>query len=81
MRDSLSHSSSRLNLTPTPRGEKRRSRTQTTEQVVKKPRLDTSSQQTQQQSVSSTGCIQICEVDPQGRYVQIKNMSKSVSPL
>ena len=76
----------RLNLTPTPRGEKRRSRTQVTEQVVKKARLDVSAQQQQQQqqssiSASAAGCIQICEVDSTGRFVQIKNMSNTVRTI
>lgn len=74
----------RLNLTPTPRREKRRSQ-HTSEQAIKKPRFDTPIQQQQQTSSSSSvssssaGCIQICEVDSTGRFVQIKNMSTAVS--
>ncbi len=81
---SLTFFCARLNLTPTPRGEKRRSRTQATEPVPKKQRIDTpvpTPMQQEKASVSSSaaGCIQICDVDAAGRYVQIKNMSDSVS--
>ena len=52
--------------------------------MVKKARMDTvttqqPSQSSNSVSSSAAGCIQICEVDAQGRFVQIKNMSKSVS--
>lgn len=83
----LQEEENRLNLTPTPRREKRTRSTDTSTQGVKKPRVDPSiSQQKQSQpdstiSSSAAGCIQICDVDPAGRFVQIKNMSGSAESI
>ena len=71
----------RLNLTPTPREKRTRSRTQTSsEQVTKKPRLDPQPTETKQSAISASaaGCLQICDVDPSGRFVKINNLSSEV---
>ncbi len=72
----------RLNLTPTPREKRIRTRTQTGgESVPKKMRLETPRTQAKKSSVSSSavGRIHITDVDPDGGYIQIKNMSDEVS--
>ena len=68
----------RLKLTPTPREKRTRSRTQASQPKSKRARLE--AEIAQQSSVASTaaGYIQICDVDPSGKYVQIKNMSDQV---
>lgn len=68
----------RLKLTPTPREKRTRSRTQASEPKSKRARLE--AEISQQSNVASTaaGYIQICDVDPSGKYVQIKNMSDQV---
>lgn len=74
----------RLNLTPTPREKRTRTRTQTDgESVSKKIRLDTPTSTQKKSSVSSTaaGFIQITDVDADGRYIQIKNMSDEVNAI
>ena len=65
-------------MTPTPREKRTRTRTQqvtTSEPVAKKPRYDTT---TTSVSTSASGCIHVTKVDPNGRYVEIKNMSNEV---
>ena len=62
----------RLNLHPTPTREKR-PRTKDNEG----PRLK-KKKQVAASSSSAAGFIQICDVDPDGRFVQIKNMSDKV---
>ncbi len=74
----------RLNLTPTPREKRTRTRTQTGGEPVpipKKMRLETPHTQAKKSSVSSSavGRIHITDVDPEGRYVEIKNMSDEVN--
>ena len=67
----------RVNLTPTPREKRTRSRTQqATERDSASKR-----QCLEESSVSShaAGFIQISDVDPDGKFVQIKNMSNQVS--
>lgn len=76
----LQEEENRLNLTPTPRREKRKSRP-TSEPAVKKPRFDTPVQKQSTVTSSAAGCIQLCEVDPAGRFVQIKNMSTAAESI
>ena len=45
------------------------------EPVPKRPRLH---QEEQSFTTSSAGFIQICDVDPSGKFVRIKNMSSQV---
>ena len=69
-------------MTPTPREKRTRTRTQqvtTSEPASKKPRYDTTT--TTAVSTSASGCIHITKVDPNGGYVEIKNMSNDVSYL
>ena len=68
----------RLNLTPTPREKRHRSRTQTSEPKTKKMRMEASVTQQANVASSAAGFIQISDVDPTGKYVQIKNMSNQV---
>ena len=70
----------RLHLTPTPREKRTRTRTQqvtTSEPASKKPRYDTTT--TTAVSTSASGCMHITKVDPNGGYVELKNMSNEVS--
>ena len=73
----------RLNLTPTPPREKRpRTRFQpSVEKEPKRLRLDPDLTPVQQSNSTATGFIQICDVDPSGNYVQIKNMSEQIESL
>ena len=67
----------RLNLTPTPREKRTRSRTQQAterDSASKRQRLEESSV-----SSHAAGFIQISDVDPDGKFVQVKNMSNQVS--
>ena len=77
----LQEEETRLKLTPTPREKRTRSRTQASEPKSKRARLE--AEISQQSNVASTaaGYIQICDVDPTGKYVQIKNMSDQVESL
>ncbi|XP_064390888.1 lamin-B2-like [Halichondria panicea] len=82
----LQEEETRLNLTPTPREKRTRTRTQTGGEPVpipKKMRLETPHTQAKKSSVSSSavGRIHITDVDPEGRYVEIKNMSDEVEPI
>ncbi len=62
-----------MNISSTPTRDKRR-------RPVDKdgPRSKRSKKQVDSTSSSSAGSIQICDVDVDGRYVQIKNMSDKV---
>ena len=65
-------------MSPTPQEKRTRCQTQevpTAEPVAKKPRYDTT---TTSVSTSASGCIHISKVDPNGRYVEITNMSNEV---
>lgn len=65
-------------MTPTPREKRTRTRTQqvtTSEPASKKPRYDTT---TTAVSTSASGCIHVTKVDPNGAFVEIKNMSNDV---
>ena len=70
----------RLHITVTPPREKRRSlRVPMSEPVPKRPRLHQQQQGEQSfTTTSSAGFIQICDVDPSGKFVRIKNMSAQV---
>jgi hypothetical protein len=71
---------SRLNITVTPPREKRRSqRVPMSEPVPKRPRLHQEDQSFT--TTSSAGFIQICDVDPSGKFVRIKNMSSQIESL
>ena len=65
----------RMNISATPTHKKRKRIADTDEPHSKKPKEDIGS------SISSTsaGFIQISNVDPEGKYVQIKNTSDEVS--
>lgn len=78
----LQEEETRLHLTPTPREKRTRTRTQqvtTSEPASKKPRYDTTT--TTAVSTSASGCIHITKVDPNGGYVEIKNMSNDIESL
>ena len=66
----------RLNISATPTRDKRK-------RPVDKdgPRTKKQKKQVDATSSSSAGFIQICDVDPEGRYIQIKNMSEKVSGI
>lgn len=63
----------RLNLSSTPSREKR-----TRDRDGAGPRTKKQKKQVAASSSSAAGFIQICDVDPDGRYIQIKNMSDKV---
>lgn len=67
----------RLNISATPTREKR------TRQHSEKdgPRLKKQKKQVAATSSSAAGFIQICDVDPDGRFIQLKNMSDKIEPL
>jgi chromosome segregation ATPase len=77
----LHEEETRLNITPTPPREKRtRHRAPMSEPVPKRARLH----QQEEQAVtttSTTGFIQVCDVDPAGKFIQIKNMSTQIESL
>jgi hypothetical protein len=81
----LHEEETRLHITVTPPREKRRSlRVPMSEPVPKRPRLHQQQQQQEEQSfttTSSAGFIQICDVDPSGKFVRIKNMSLQIESL
>ena len=64
-----------MNISAPPTRKKRKKIADTDEPHSKKPKEDIGSST----SSSSAGFIQICDVDPEGKYVQIKNMSDKVS--
>ena len=66
-----------MNISATPTREKR------TRQHGEKdgPRLKKQKKQVAATSSSAAGFIQICDVDPDGRFIQLKNMSDKVHVL
>ena len=66
----------RLNITPTPPREKRRHVVPMSEPLPKRARLHHEEQSVT--SASAAGFIQISDVEPTGKFVQIKNMSSQV---
>lgn len=75
----LHEEETRLNITPT-REKRTRQRVPMSEPVPKRARLH---QQEGQSTTSSSaaGFIQICDVEPKGRFIQIKNLSTQIQSL